>query len=190
MQLLKAFAIACTIGAASSAMAQSDSLWVKRTTELRQTPDPASASLGTLAAQSAVTRMPARQGAWIQVKTPAGKTGWIHMFDASVSTAPSAAATTTAGALRGFTNFLSGGGPTRSISNSTATAGIRGLDAEDIANAQPNLAALSKAEGLRQNAEQALQFAQDISVERRSIDPLPVPPSELPSTSGGKENAQ
>lgn len=176
MHLLKTLIALCAVSAASAAMAQTDALWVKRATELRQAPDPASASVASLAAQSPVTRLAARQGAWIQVKNNAGKTGWIHMFDASASTAPSAAATTTADSLRGFTNFLTGGNATRSVSNNTSTAGIRGLDAEDIANAQPNLGALSKAEGLRQNPEQARQFAQDLSLAARTVEPLPVPP--------------
>ncbi len=175
MQLLKTLVMAGALATATAIWAQADALWVKRATELRQAPDASSTSLATLAAQSPVTRMPARQGAWIQVKTNTGKTGWIHMFDASASTAPSAAANATADSLRGFTNFLTGGSATRSVSNSTATAGIRGLDAEDIANAQPNLAALSKAEALRQNPEQARQFAQDLSLAARTVEPLPVP---------------
>jgi hypothetical protein len=185
MQLLKTWVFACALCFAATAGAQTDTLWVKRNVELRQSPDPASASLGPLAAKSMLTRMPARQGAWIQVKTTAGKTGWIHMFDASSSTAPSAAATATADTLRGFTNFLTGGGPSRSVSTNTATAGIRGLDAEDIANAQPNLGALSKTESLRQNAEQARQFAQDLSLTSRTVEPLTVPPDPLPTSSPG-----
>jgi hypothetical protein len=180
MHLLKTWVLACALCIATAVAAQSDTLWVKRAVELRKSPDPASESLGTLAAKSALTRMPARQGAWIQVKTSAGKAGWIHMFDASPNAAPSAATTATADTLRGFTSFLTGGGPSRSMSTSTATAGIRGLDAEDIANAQPNLGALSKAEGLRQNAEHARQFAQDLSLASRTIEPLVIPPDPLP----------
>jgi hypothetical protein len=173
------------LGIATAAGAQTDTLWVKRNVELRQNPDPKSESLGTLAAKSSLTRLPARQGAWIQVKTSAGKAGWIHMFDASTSAAPSAAATATADTLRGVTNFLTGGSATRSMNTSTATAGIRGLDAEDIANAQPNLGALSKTEGLRQNAEQARQFAQDLSLVHRTVEPLAVPPDPLPVATSG-----
>ena len=82
--------------AITSAYAQSDALLIRRSTELREGPAEASRSVAPLAVQTAVTRLPARQGAWIQVRTAAGATGWVHMFDVGASTtAPPAANTAT-----------------------------------------------------------------------------------------------
>ena len=172
--------VALTLGFASvitsQAYAQSDTLVMKRQAELRQLPAETAASLGVLTAQSPVTRLPARQGAWIQVKSAAGTTGWVHMFDVSNSSQPSAAASTTTGALRGLTNFFNRGsaqnaGPT----TATSTVGIRGLTGEDIANAQPDLNALAQAEGLRQDESQARRFAAELALKVRAVDPLPAP---------------
>ena len=53
--------------------------------------------------------------------------------------------------------------------------GIRGLGAEDIANAQPNPAAVGRAEALRLDAGQARQFAMQASLSPQNVEPLPVP---------------
>jgi hypothetical protein len=58
---------------------------------------------------------------------------------------------------------------------STSTVGIRGLGAEDLANAQPNLAAVAQADANRANAAQARQFAGGASLSSRQVEPLPVP---------------
>lgn len=177
----------CTCGMVA---AQTETLTVKRNVELRQSPDESSASLAPLAAQTTVTRLAARQGAWIQVRNSAGKTGWIHLFDASATPVASAAASTTTGTLRGLSNFLSGGNRSRNLYTPTATVGIRGLDAEDIASATPNLAALGQAEALRQDSAQARQFAYNAKLEARSVENLPVPPANFSSSTPGQENAQ
>ena len=66
-----------------------------------------------------------------------------------------------------------GGGST---TTATATVGIRGLSAEDIANAQPNPAAVTQAEKMRLSADQARQFASTAPLKPRSVEALPEPP--------------
>ena len=167
------------------AHAQSDLVTIKRATQLREAPGENARSLGPLALQTQVTRLVARQGPWIEVRTAQGTSGWIHMFDAG--TAPSAQGGNTAtGALRGITDFFGRGtaqAPSRAIG--TATIGIRGLGAEDISNAQPNFAAVVQVEGLRLNATQARQFATSASLALQNVAELPIPvPPNQPSTSG------
>jgi hypothetical protein len=156
------------------AHAQSDVLLIKRPAELRQAPGENTQSLMPLPLQTSVTRLTARQGAWIQVKTSAGLTGWVHMFDVGASSTPNAPANVATGALRGLSNFFNRGSA-QSTNTSTSTVGIRGLTGEDIANAQPNLSALTQVEGLRQDASQARRFAADSALVARVIDPLPTP---------------
>lgn len=152
------------------AHAQPESVLVKRTTELREAPGETSRSVAPLAARTPVTRAGARQGAWIQVRTAEGASGWVHMFDvapASSAAAPSAGAN----ALRGLTSFFNKGGAT----TATSTVGIRGLDAEDLARAQPNMAAVAQADTLRMDTDQARRFASAAALRSRPVDALPEP---------------
>ena len=78
-------------------------------------------------------------------------------------------------ALRGITNFLNRGSQTSGMQVATSTLGIRGLGAENLNNAQPDIAAVAQAEALRVDATQARQFAAGASLAVRSVEPLPVP---------------
>ena len=156
------------------AHAQPESVLVKRTTELREAPGEASRSVAPLAARTPVTRAGARQGAWIQVRTAEGASGWVHMFDvapASSAAAPSAGAN----ALRGLTSFFNKGSAQGGATTATSTVGIRGLGAEDLARAQPNMAAVAQADTLRMDTDQARQFASAAALRSRPVDALPEP---------------
>lgn len=167
--------------AATGVVAQTgnDALVMKRNAELRESPGEAARSLAPLPAQTPLTRLPVRQGAWIQVRMANGATGWVHMFDVGTTSAPSATSNAAAGALRGISNFFNRGSAQANTTTATSTVGIRGLGAEDIANAQPNLAALSQVDGLRQDATQARRFASDAGLQARTVEPLPVPPAPV-----------
>lgn len=178
--LAAAAALAQPAGAQSGPGAET--LFVKRAAELRQGPGDTTAVVAALAAQAPVSRLPERQGPWMRVKTEAGVSGWIHMFDvASVPPAASLGSTAT-GALRGLGNFFNRSSNT--TTTATSTVGIRGLGAEDIANAQPNLQALQQAESLRANEAQAKRFATEAQLQVRAVEPLPAPlPPPSPDTS-------
>lgn len=155
--------------------AQSDAVLVKRPAELREAPAPTARSLAPLAVQTPLTRLTARQGAWIQVRTATGTTGWVHMFDVVSASTPTPVSNTATGALRGLSNFFNRGAAQPAATTSTSTVGIRGLSGEDIANAQPNLAALSQAEGQRADAAQARRFAAEAPWAANTVAALPVP---------------
>lgn len=169
--------ITLALGAAS-VLAQSDALILKRATELRDSPASTARSLASLPPQSAVNRLPLRQGPWQQVKTVTGQTGWVHMFDIGTLPTQSAAGVTAAGALRGLSNFFNrGSAQGGNTTAATSTVGIRGLGAEDLANAQPNTQAVSHMEALRADATQATRFATDAAWVARAVEPLPEPAS-------------
>jgi uncharacterized protein YgiM (DUF1202 family) len=160
--------------AGALAQAQTEAVLVKRTTELREAPGETSRSVAPLAARTPVTRSGARQGAWIQVRTAEGAGGWVHMFD--VAPASSAATPSTgANALRGLTSFFNKGSAQGGATTATSTVGIRGLGAEDLARAQPNMAAVAQADTLRMDADQARQFASAAALRSRPVDALPDP---------------
>jgi hypothetical protein len=165
------FAVLCSL--ATAAQAQTDTLFVKRASELRQGPSDTTPALAPLAAQTPVNRLPERQGAWMRVKTGTGQAGWVHMFDLGSVPAQSSLGSTASGALRGLGNFFNrSSGPN---TTATSTVGIRGLGAEDIANAEPNMQALTQAESLRADAQQARRFAADAQLAARTVEPLPTP---------------
>ena len=153
-----------------------DNFVVKRATELRVAPGDTSASAGPLAAQTPVTRSASRQGAWVEVRTAQGATGWLHMFDLTSAAAASAEGNAATGALRGLSNFFNrGNAPVQASSGGTSTVGIRGLNAEDLARSRPNMNAVTQAEALRLNADQARSFAADARLSAQAVDALPAP---------------
>lgn len=158
------------------AQAQSESVQLKRAAELREAPGESSRSLAALAVRTPVTRSGARQGAWIQVRTAEGATGWVHMFDVSSS---SNAAPTGMGAdaLRGVANFFNKGSAQGGTITATSTLGIRGLGAQDLARSQPNLGAVDQIDALRLDEDQARRFATSAALASRTVAPLPEPAS-------------
>jgi hypothetical protein len=159
-----------------AALAQDEAALVKRATDLREAPAESGRSLASLPAETALTRLGDRQGPWIRVRTAAGATGWVHLFDVGPASRGAAAPSSggAAGALRGVTSFFTKPSEQRSATP-TSTIGIRGLGAEDIAQAQPDTGAVTRMEALRVAEPQARQFARDAALKTASVEPLPAP---------------
>lgn len=173
----------------TAAQAQSEPVLVKRAAQLRDAPGDSSRSLAPLPVQTAVTRLGERQGAWIKVRMLDGTAGWVHMFDIT-SASSSAQGGAGANALRSLTSFFNKGSaqaPGGTVA--TSTVGIRGLGAEDLASAQPNLAAVAQAGALRLDAAQARQFAGSAALVSRHVEPLPAPapPAASPGTAAPEQ---
>ena len=169
-------AIVMCLGAqAQTPAATGETVIVKRETQLRESPAETAPALAPLPARTQVTRLLARSGPWIEVRTPQGVTGWIHMFDVA-TTAPAQGGNFATGALRGLTSLFGGGNSLAPTRTATATIGIRGLGAEDITNTQPNLTAVTMVEAMRMDAAQARQFAATAALVTQMVEPLPVPP--------------
>ena len=164
----------------STAMAQTppqgETVLIKRTAQLREGPSESSRSMMALPLQSSVVRQGDKQGAWIKVSAPDNSQGWVHMFDVTSYASGSApAGNVGTSALRGITNFFNRGTAQPGANVATSTLGIRGLGAENLNNAQPNVAAVAQAEALRVDAAQARQFAAGASLAIRTVEPLPTP---------------
>jgi uncharacterized protein YgiM (DUF1202 family) len=170
--------------AAAQAQPQGEAVLIKRVSQLRDGPGDTARSLAPLPVQTSVTRLGERQGAWIKVRMADGTSGWVHMFDITSAGTPSGAGTGALRSLSGFFNKGSAQAPSSTVS--TSTVGIRGLGAEDLASAQPNLAAVAQADANRVNAAQARQFAGGASLSSRQVEPLPVPapPAAAPGAAG------
>lgn len=110
---------------------------------------------------------------------PAGRRCHQARVGAQAGTAAAGSNTATSG-LRSLGGLFGGGSST----TATATVGIRGLSAEDIANAQPNPAAVQQAEKLRVSADQAQRFASAAALRKQNVEPLPEPPRPAGTGSG------
>ena len=185
--VISALLAVSTLAPLAQAQPQGEAALIKREAQLRDAPGDASRSLAPLPVQTPVTRLGDRQGAWIKVRTADGATGWVHMFDITSASAQSSG--TGAGALRSLSSFFNkGSAQAPGSSVATSTVGIRGLGAEDLANAQPNLAAVAQADANRANAAQARQFAGSASLNSRQVEPLPAPaPPAAPSGGAATE---
>ena len=179
--LLRSLCVLALAGALLPGALAQESAVTRRATDLRDAPGDKGRSIATLPAQAAVTRTNERQGPWVQVRTPAGATGWVHLFDIGPATAAAEGGSSAGNALRGVTGLFGSGRSTQTGS----TAGIRGLDAQDLANAQPNPAAVAQMEGLRQTEADARTFANSASLRSANVEPLPAPSRRLASPAGG-----
>jgi hypothetical protein len=168
--------VACVALGAGPAHAQEEAAVVRRATELREAPGESGRSVAALPADTALTRLGERQGPWVRVKTAAGATGWVHLFDVGPASGAGSAGSSSgaAGALRSVTSFFTKPSQQRAATP-TSTIGIRGLGAEDLAQAQPDAAALAKMDALRQDEAQARRFARGASLAAARVDPLPAP---------------
>jgi hypothetical protein len=151
-----------------------DAAVTKRATELREAAADNARSLASLPAQSPVTRLPERRGAWVQVRTATGATGWVHLFDLG----PAAGGASTDASAGSGGNVLRGVGGLfnrPAATTPTAASGIRGLGAEDLAQSQPDPAAVTRMDALRQSEADARDFAARAALRPAAVELLPAP---------------
>jgi hypothetical protein len=153
--------------------AQAETALTVRATELQAQ---AQADAATIAPLSENTKVEVlrRRGAWTEVKTAAGQTGWVRMLSLKPE---GSGATQDAGAgssnpLSGLTNLLSSG---RTSNTATVTTGVRGLTKEDIQNAQANPAELQKLQKNSVNKKAGQAFAQHSKLAPAQVEYLTEP---------------
>lgn len=150
--------------------AWAESALTSRATELQAQPQSDSAVITTLAENSKVEVL-ARKGAWSQVKTATGQTGWVRMLslkpEASGQAAPAASSSNPVGALG---SLLTAG---RTSNTGTVTTGVRGLSEEDLQNAQANPAEVEKMQKFSVDKNAAQSFAQRSKLSPVKVDYLP-----------------
>jgi hypothetical protein len=154
-----------------------EAVLTRRALELRASPGDSGASVASLPQQAPVTRLAGRQGPWVQVRSAQGATGWVHLFDLGPVSASGAgegrSGGVNTGALRGVTGLFDSG--TQRRTGPAATAGIRGLEAEDLANAQPNPAGVQRMASWRASENDARSFAGRAPWRAVAVEPLPAP---------------
>jgi hypothetical protein len=125
---------------------------VIRATELKRTPATDAESAGQLAENAKVEALE-RQGGWTRVRTAGGVEGWVRMLALRYEGA-GAARQGDSGVAQAINVARTG------TSGTQVTTGVRGLDAEQIANAKPNPAELKKLERYSAGKDAAAAFAE------------------------------
>jgi uncharacterized protein YgiM (DUF1202 family) len=148
-------------------------LVVKRDASLHRNATEQSEALAQLPAQSRVTAQGQRQGAWVQVKTEQGISGWLQLFQLGQIPSKTTPNQGDSSWVRGFSSWWGNPAPRNTQSVATTTIGIRGLEASDIAKAQPDPAAVTQAENQRVDTAQAQSFAQRNGLQARHVEDLP-----------------
>ena len=177
-----------TLGATAHA---EEAVLTRRALDLRASPGDGGPRVASLPEQSPVTRLDGRQGPWVQVRSAQGATGWVHMFDLGPAAASGTGASGgfASGAMRGVSSLFNGG-RSRPIQTTTATTGIRGLEAEDLANAQPNPAGVQRMAGWRASENDARAYAGRVAWRPAAVEPLPPPSSTSPARTGETNREQ
>lgn len=135
---------------------------VVRATDLKQSPATDAATLAPLA-ESAKVQTLERKGGWTRVKTEAGAEGWVRML--TLRYAGAGEAKSGDSGIVQLLNVARTG-----TSGTQVTTGVRGLDAEEIANAKPNAAELQRLQGYAATGEAAAGFAASGRLQPQKID--------------------
>ena len=143
-----------------SARALAEPATVIRATELKRAPATDAPTVAELAEATRVEAL-ARRGGWTRIQAPAGE-GWVKML---VLRYGSAAPRQGDSGLTQIFNAVRTGS-----SGTQVTTGVRGLDAETIANAGPNAAELEKLQGYAASPDAAAAFAREGALEARAVE--------------------
>jgi hypothetical protein len=141
---------------------------VTRPTELKAAPAIAAQTLRTLASDTPVT-ITTRQGGWLQV-TSGDARGWVRLLH--VSSQPAARTSGAREELEAAARVATGRAGSGNIA---VTTGIRGLDEDQLRDAQPDTEELKRLESLGAQPADAQAHARRRGLERRQLPYPPVP---------------
>jgi hypothetical protein len=132
-----------------------------RATELKKEPATDAATVVELPENTAVDALE-RKGGWTRVKAGEAQ-GWVKMLALRYGAAGTA--------KQGDTGLSQLFNVARTGSSGTqVTTGVRGLEAEQITNAQPNAAELKKMQGFVATGDAAASFAKQGKLQAQSVE--------------------
>jgi hypothetical protein len=142
-------------------MAWAEPATVIRATDLKKDPATDAPTVTELAENTGVDALE-RRGGWTRVRAGAAE-GWVKMLTLRYGAAETA--------KQGDTGLSQLFNVARTGSSGTqVTTGVRGLDAEQITNAQPNAAELKKMQSYAATRNAAASFASQGKLEPHSVD--------------------
>jgi len=135
---------------------------VIRATPLQKEPATDAARVAELAENTPVDAGE-RSGGWIRVRTQAGAEGWVKLLALRYG-GPGAARRGDSGLAQAFSAARTGSSGTQ------VTTGVRGLEAEQIAAARPNLAELNRMQSYAASRDASAAFADKGRLRRQSVE--------------------
>ncbi|MBB5192970.1 flagellar basal body rod protein FlgF [Silvimonas terrae] len=153
-------ALALWLGLALAGHALAESGVLIRTSDLKQKPFLDATTTGSVASGSNVT-ITSRQGAWLQVKSANGQSGWVKLLNVRTSTG------TSSGSVGGTLGTL-GKVITTGSSGTTVTTGVKGLTSGEVTSTHPDPQQLNKLNGYATSSSQAAQSARSANLSRKS----------------------
>ena len=132
-----------------------------RTTELKKYPASDAETIASLQENSRVDAIE-RRGGWTRVRSASGE-GWVRMLALRFG-GPGEAKKGDSGVSKLFNVARTGS------SGTTVTTGVRGLDPEMLAKAQPNPAELAKMDQFAVTPEAAAGFAAKGNLQSRQVE--------------------
>ena len=132
-----------------------------RQVEMKKAPAADADTIATIAENTAVDALE-RKGGWTRVKSASGD-GWVRMLALRFG-GPGAARQGDSGISKLFNVARTGS------SGTTVTTGVRGLDPEMLANAQPNTAELAKMQQFAATRDAAAGFAAKGKLQARQVE--------------------
>ena len=133
-----------------------------RAAELKKAPASDAEAVAQLA-ENAKVEAGERRGGWVRVQDAAGASGWVKLLWLRYSGAGET--------QRGNSGISQLFNVARTGSSGTqVTTGVRGLDAEQLANARPSLQQIEKLERYAVDDDAARAFAQQGKLESNDVD--------------------
>lgn len=126
---------------------------VIRATELKKEPGTDAPTVAPLAEGARVDALE-RKGGWTRVKTEGGAEGWVRMLQLRYGAGAGGEAKAGDSGVAQLLNVARTGS-----SGTQVTTGVRGLDEQQLANAQPNAAELAKMNRFAAQPDAAAAFA-------------------------------
>lgn len=138
-----------------------------RDSELRNAPGKTADSIATLAAQSKV-RIHRRQGGWYEI-SQGEKTGWVRLL--TVKHEKNGKRQKPDHEEKGIDELLGGLATGHEKSNKvTAATAVRGIDEEELKNAEPDPAALEQLEHYAVDADTGQAAADEVGLQNKHVE--------------------
>lgn len=141
-------------------IASAEPATVIRATELKKSPATDAPTVAELAPTTLVDALE-RRGGWTRVKAQAGE-GWVKMLVLRYGAGAARQGDSGVGALLNVARTGSSG--------TQVTTGVRGLEAEQIANAAPNAAELKKMQKFASSPQAAAKFAAQGRLQATAVE--------------------
>ncbi len=146
----------------ASGLAMAEPAALLRDSELRANPRNDAALVQTLKGK-AVVDITSRQGAWAQVKTTDGKTGWVRVLNLRTGSGQKGEA-----GLGTLASVFKTGS-----SGNTVSTGVKGLSEEKLKTAQPNEEEAKRLDRQKTTDSDARQYARQGKLGSQQVNYLP-----------------